>query len=128
MIDGQPTFEKPLDEILGTLKKGGAIKTMTAAEYISDRQRAWYRGPCLTGLSQWNGETVDEWDYRLKSLCNGVELLKMQDIYMGQNESVQRLSISGVGKKNMTAFIENILSLAITEDWPVTAPDKDLRA
>ncbi len=127
IIEGQPTFEKPLSSILGGLVMGGCIKTLTPLEYHTDRQRRWYKGVCLAGLSDWNGDTVDEWDLRLKALCNGNELLKKETIYLGPGKHCVRLTIVGVGKKNLTAFIENILSKSIEMDWPVTPPDPDLR-
>jgi hypothetical protein len=127
IVNGQPTFSEPLKSILSGLKEGGCIKTLSPLEHHTDRQRRWYKGVCLKGLSDWNGDTVDEWDYRLKSLCNGNELLKTQVIYMGFGKTCERLTIVGVCKKNLTQFIENILSLAVTEDWPVTPPDPDLR-
>ena len=127
IINGQPTFEVKLQDILSQLKIGGALKVIPPAEYISERQRAWYRGVCLKGLSEWNGDTVDEWDLRLKSLCNGNELLNKEVIYLGNGQTCTRLSISNVCKTKMTAFIENVLSLAIQEDWPVTPPDPELR-
>ncbi len=127
IIDNQPTFEKPVQEILAELKEGGALRTLSPLEYHTDRQRRWYKGICLRGLADWNGDTQDEWDLRLKALCNGNELLKKEKIYLGNNETCDRLTIVGVGKKNMTAYIENILSKAIEMDWPVTAPDEELR-
>ena len=127
IIDNQPCFEKPLDEILADLKDGGALKTLTPQEYHTDQQRKWYKGICLRGLSDWNGDTPDEWDLRLKAVCNGNELLKKQNIYLGEGQTCERLTIIGVGKKNLTRFIENIISLALKMDWPVTAPDPELR-
>jgi len=130
IIDGMPTFLIPLSEILKECKPGGALKTLDPLEYHTEQQRKWYKGICLTGLSDWNGETKDEWDLRLKAECNGIELLRKQPIKLilfGQEVAINRLTIEGVGKKNMTAFIENILSLAIKKDWPVTPPDKELR-
>ena len=127
MIDGQPTFEKTVPEILSTLKMGGALKTLSPAEYHTDQQRKWYKGICLTGLWDWNGDTKDEWDLRLKALCNGNELLKKEVIYLGYGQTCTRLTIVGVGKKKLTQYIENILSKAIEMDWPVTPPDKELR-
>lgn len=127
MIDGQPTFDKPLGEILSGLKMGGAIMTLSPLEHHTDRQRRWYKGICLKGLADWNGDTVDEWDLRLKSLCNGNELLKKETIYLGPGTSCVRLTIVGVGKRNLTQFIENILSKSIEMDWPVTPPDPELR-
>ena len=114
-------------DILAELKEGGALRTLSPLEYHTDRQRRWYKGICLRGLSDWNGDTKDEWDLRLKALCNGNELLKKETIYLGIGKTCTRLTIVGVGKQNMTAFIENILSKAITMDWPVTAPDEELR-
>jgi len=126
-IDNEPTFEKPLTEILAELTTGGALKTLSPLEYHTDRQRRWYKGVCLKGLSDWNGDTKDEWDLRLKAECNGNELLKNENIYLGSGKSCKRLTIVGVGKKNLTAYIENILSKAIEMSWPVTPPDPDLR-
>lgn len=127
IINNQPTFEKPLNEILAELKEGGALKVLSPLEYHTDRQRRWYKGVCLQGLSDWNGETKDEWDLRLKAECNGNELLNKEIIYLGIGQTCQRLTIVGVGKRNMTAFIENILSRAMEMDWPVTPPDEELR-
>ena len=122
IVDGEPTFAVPLGMILKELKVNGALKTLSPLEYHTDRQRRWYKGPCLQGLSDWNGDTKEEWDDRLKKECKGSALLK-KETWMG----VERLTIVGVGKKNMTAFIEEIISKAIEMEWPVTAPDKDLR-
>ncbi len=122
-----PSFEKPLDEILAELRLGGAIKILSAVDYITDAQRRWYRGPCLHGLSDWNGDTVDEWDLRLKAECNGVELLKTETIFLGVGMTCTRLTIKGVGKRNMTQYLENVLSKGIEREWPVTEPDSSLR-
>ena len=122
-----PTFEKKLSEILAELRHGGALKVLSPLEHHTDQQRKWYRGICLRGLSEWSGDTPDEWDLRLKALCGGDDLLKKETIYLGPGTTCERLTIVGVGKRNLTAYIENILSKAIEMDWPVTAPDKDLR-
>ena len=127
IIDNQPTFEVPLSAILSKLKHGGALKVLSAVECHTDRQRKWYHGICLRGLSEWNGETPDEWDFRLKTLCGG-GLLKTETWHDPDIGKASRLTTKGVGKRNFTQFIENILSLAITEDWLVTSPDKELRA
>ncbi len=127
IVDDQPCFEKPLGEILAELQVGGAIKTLTPLEHHTDRQRRWLKGVCLRGLSDWNGDTVGEWDLRLKAECNGNELLKKEIIYLGPSVTCVRLTIVGVGKKNFTAYIENILSKAIEKEWPVVPPDPDLR-
>jgi len=126
IIDGQLTFKQPLTEILAELQAGGALQTLSALEYHTDRQRRWYKGICLKGLSDWSGDTQDEWDLKLKAFCNGTELLKKEIIYLGFGQTCTRLTIVGVGKKNMTAYIKNILSKSIEMDWPVTPPDETL--
>jgi hypothetical protein len=127
-IGDQITFSKPLKEILDSVEHGGAIKVLSPLEAHTDRQRRWYKGVCIKGLSDWSGDTPSEWDLRLKAQCGGTELLKKEIIYMGVGSSCTRLTIRGVGKRNLTAYIENILSKAIEMDWPVTPPDPELRS
>lgn len=127
IVEDRPTFSVPLDEILAGMKFGGALRTLTPLEHQTDQQRKWYKGVCLRGLSDWNGDTTSEWDLRLKAECGGNELLKKEIIYLGIGKTCMRLTIVGVGRRNMTAYIENILSKAIEMDWPVTPPDPDLR-
>ena len=130
---GEPTFEKPLKEILAELEFGGALRTLTALEYHTDRQRRWYKGICLRDLVKHdeNGETKGWWDTEVKRECNGLALLKKEIFFLddgaGGRIGVGRLTIKDVGKKNMTLFIEEILSKAMEKGWPVTPPDKDLR-
>jgi len=125
--DDTPRFAKQLTDIAAEVKPGGALKVLSPLDYHTAQQRKWYKGVCLKDLSDWNGETVDEWDLRLKALCNGNELLKHEHIYMGGNQYCDRLTIVGVGKKNLTRYIENIISKSIEMGWPVTPPDPELR-
>ncbi len=133
IIEGQPTFEVPLSEILSNCKKGGAIKVLNPLEYITERQRRWYKGVAIPALVKWdeNGETAEWWDTELKKECGGLAYLKKEifffDDMAGSRFGVGRLTTKGVGKKNMTNFIEEILSKAITKGWPISAPDPDLR-
>lgn len=133
IIDGEPTFEKPLKEILAELKVGGALKTMTPLEHITDRQRRWYKGVCLRDLAKndENGETVGWWDTEVKRECNGLALLKKEIFFIddgsGGRIGTGRLTTKGVGKKNMSLFIEEILSKAMVMGWPIGAPDPELR-
>ena len=134
IINGEPTFEKLLSEILAELKVGGAIKIMTPLEHITDRQRRWYKGVCLPDLAKndENGETVGWWDDEVKRQCKGLALLKKEIYYyqdsIGGKIGIGRLTTKGVGKKNMTLFIEEILSQAMVRGWPIGAPDPDLRS
>lgn len=103
------------------------IVVLDEDEAITDRQRRWYKGVCLKGLAEWNGETKDEWDYRLKVEC-GSEIFKMLRFQYGEMVYWRPESITSKTKKQMTQYIENILSKAITENWPVYPPDPDLRS
>jgi len=133
MVDDVPTFEKPLGEILATLKRGGAIKTLSPIEYITDRQRRWYKGVCLPGLvkNDENGETEAWWDTEVKKECGGLAYLKKEIFFFedgaGGRFAVGRLTTKAVGKKNMTLFIEEILSKSMAKGWPVSPPDPELR-
>ncbi len=133
MIDGLPTFKKHLKEILAELTVGGAIKTLTPLEHITDRQRRWYHGVCLRDLvrNDENGETKGWWDTELKRECNGLALLKKEIFFIddgaGNRIGVGRLTTKGVGKRNMTAYIEEILSQSMARGWNIGPPDKDLR-
>ena len=127
IINNQPVFDRPLEDIFSRCEVGGALKVLSPLEYHTSRQRKWYRGVCLKGLSQWSGDTEADWDLTLKAACGGNELLKHQQILLPDGQTVTRLTIQGVGKRNMTEFINNILSLAIEKNWPVTPPDAELR-
>jgi hypothetical protein len=133
IIDGLPTFKVPLNEILEQVEHGGAIRIMTPLEYHTDRQRRWYRGICLPWLVEHdeNKESVAWWDQEVKRLCDGLNLLKKEVFIIesidGQKIPIGRLSIKDVGKRNMTAFIEEILAMSVTMNWGISPPDKDLR-
>ena len=133
IVDGMPTFERPMDDILAELRMGGAMETLTPLRHITERQRRWYKGVCLRDLSKHdeNAETVEWWDDEVKRECKGLSLLK-KEVYFyqditGNKIGIGRLTTKGVGKKNMTDFIEEILSVAMTKNWPITAPNPDLR-
>jgi len=133
MVNGQPTFEKPLQAILGELERGGAVKLLSPLEHHTDRQRRWYKGVVLPHLvkNDENGETAGWWDTELKRECNGLALLKREIFFIddgtGGRVGVGRLTIKGVGKRNMTAFINEILSKSLSKGWDISPPDEDLR-
>jgi len=134
MVNGQPTFEKPLQAILGELERGGAVKLLSPLEHHTDRQRRWYKGVVLPHLvkNDENGETAGWWDTELKRECNGLALLKREIFFIddgtGGRVGVGRLTIKGVGKKNMTLFIEEILSKSLSRGWNISPPEEDLRS
>jgi len=64
---GQPSrFEKPYGDILMEVPVKGALKILTAAEYITNQQIAWWKGVFLPALSEDNGESIACWETRLK--------------------------------------------------------------
>ena len=127
VIDEIPTFEKPLSEILSVLRVGGAIKTMTPLEHHTDRQRRWIKGVAIPTLAEWTGYTEEYIDEYLKKNCKGAELLKKQSWKMQDGTDITRFTIIGVGKRNMTKYIQEILGMAIDKEWPLDAPDPELR-
>ena len=129
IIDGIPTFDVPMSEVWQDAKKGGAYKRLDPIEFITDRQRRWYKGVALRELveNDENGETLAWWDTEVKRFCNGLKYLKKEIFYLDNGSGVGRLTTKGVGKKNMTLFIEEILSQAMVKGWPVSPPDSDLR-
>ena len=133
IVNNQPTFEKSIIWILSELKQGGAIKILDPIECITDRQRRWYKGVCLPWLAKndENQESTYWWDDEVKRLCSGLALLK-KEIYFTQTTDghkipIGRLTTSGVGKRNMTQFISEILAKSVEKGWGVSEPDKDLR-
>jgi len=130
IVEGLPAFEKPLEEIWAEFVRDGAMKVLTPLQYITDAQRRWYQGVCLPGLVKHdeNGETRYWWDTEVKKRCNGLALLKKEIIFLPDGSPVTRLTTKGVGKKNMTLFIEEILSKRVELGWEVDAPDPELRS
>ncbi len=129
IIDGQLAFRVPLDEILSQVQHGGALKVLSPLEYHTDQQRKWYKGVCLPWLEKndENKESTAWWDWNVKRLCDGLNLLK-KDIFMfSDGNSVGRLTTKGVSKKNMTAFIKEILAKSVELNWGVAPPDPELR-
>ena len=125
-VDGVPQTQWPAVHREASKHAHFEIVVLNEAEAITDRQRRWYKGICLKELSDWNGDTVDEWDFRLKTEC-GAEIFKMLKFKYSGKEFYRPQSITSVGKKQMIQFIENILSISITKEWPVYPPDPELR-
>jgi len=133
IIEGEPTFTIPLADILSELVPGGAMKTLTPLEHITDRQRRWYKGVCLRDLvkNDENGETAGWWDTEVKKRCNGLALLKKEIFFIddgsGGRIGIGRLTTKNVGQRNMSLFIEEIISQSMVRGWNIGPPDPDLR-
>lgn len=128
IIDGKPCFAKPLDEILAPLKPGGAIKILSPAEFITNRQVAWFKGVLLPALAQDSGDTVTYWETKLKLAVLPDDF---QPEYHSFGKQVMPIipSINKLGKKKMNLMIEG--SVEKCHEWGftwVTLPDPELRA
>jgi hypothetical protein len=132
-INGEPAFEVPMSDILAQVEDGGGLKVLTPVEYVTDGQRKWYKGVALPWLVKHdpNQESKDWWDTEVKRICNGLGLLKKQVYFIesiaGQKIPIGRLTTTGVGIRNMTQFIEEILAMSVTKNWGIAPPDKELR-
>ena len=113
------------------------LKVMSEVEHITEQQRRWYKGIAIPHMvrNDENGETAEWWDTEIKSQCGGLQYLKKEGIVMEVklgNEvtrvTIGRLTTKGVGKRNMTAFIEEILAKSIHNGWGISPPDKELRS
>lgn len=129
IIDGLPTFEIPLDDILRQVKLGGALRILSPLEYHTDRQRRWYKGVALPWLVKHdeNRESTAWWDREVKRLCDGLNLLKVQYIMLADGDIISRLTTVDVGKKKMTMFINEILAKSVEKNWGLAPPDAELR-
>ena len=131
IVDGIPTFAITTEKMWETCecKKGGVFKYLSPLEYHTERQRRWYKGVCIPELveNDQNGETAGWWDTEVKKQCNGLALLKKEIFILDDGIGIGRLTIRGVGKKNMTLFIEEILSKSMELGWPVSPPNPNLR-
>ena len=129
----QPLIDRPWDDIFDACEVGGLVKVLSPLEYHTDRQRRWYKGVCLTGLAD-GGMSKMWWDMELKRHCDGLKLLKKEILLTDNGTPLGRLTLVGVGKKNLTQFIENILDKNTDEpfkakhNWPyIPPPDAELR-
>ena len=127
IIDGQPCFKKRLPEILAELKVGGAIKTLTPLEHITDRQRKWFKGILLPALAKDSGDSVGYWETKLKLAVLPDEFAPFY-VPIGKQIFPVIPSITILSKKKMNILIEG--SVDKCHDWGfvwVTLPDKELR-
>jgi len=127
IIDDAPTLEVHVSEIWKHCREGGCIQVLSPLEHHTARQRAWIKGVALPTLANWSGDSVEYWDLYLKKHCHGFDLLKRDTILTDNGTPLTRLTIVGVGKKNLTQYIEEIVSHCIEHDFPLGPPDPDLR-
>lgn len=103
--DGTRTFEKPVGEILDEVEYDGALQVLRPEQYITYRQRAWFKGILLPALAAHSGDSKDWWETRLKTQV-------MPDVfscrYVAVGKEVWRIvpSIRDMSKNRMTQLIK----------------------
>ncbi len=127
IVNGQPTFEKRLQEILAELKMGGAIETLTPLNYITERQRRWWKGVLLPALAKDSGDSVEYWETKLKLSVLPDDFIPFY-VPIGKQVFPIIPSITKLSLKKMNTLIEG--SVQKCHEWGliwVSLPDKDLR-
>lgn len=127
IIDGEPTFKKPLKEILAELKMGWALKTLTPLEYITNQQIAWWKGILLPALAKDSGDSVGYWETKLKLAVLPDDFVPFY-IPLGKQVFPIIPSITMLSKKKMNILIEGAVYQC--HEWGflwVTLPDSKLR-
>ena len=130
LADGQPCFNGPLDGFIADMRPGDVLKRLSADEYITDRQRAWWKGVLLPSLAKDTGDSREYWETRLKLAVMPDEFTPVFVPYLKQVFPVVP-SITKLGKRKMMELIDG--SIAHLRDgydgqfqW-VTGPDPSLR-
>lgn len=127
IIEGEPTFKKPLTEILSELTAGGALKILTPLEYITDQQIAWWKGVLLPALAKDSGDSVGYWETKLKMAVLPDDFVPFY-VPLGKQVFPIIPSITILSKKKMNLLIEGAVYQC--QEWGflwVTLPDPDLR-
>jgi len=127
IVDGQPTFAVPLNEILADLKAGGALQTLSPLEYITQQQVRWFKGVLLPALAEDSGDSMGYWETRLKLTILPDDF---QPYYVPIGKQVFPVipSITKLSKRKMNILIED--SVEKCHEWGflwVTLPAKELR-
>ena len=127
IVDGQPTFEKPLHLIMAGLERGGAIRLLGPADYITHRQIAWWKGVLLPALAKDSGDSVGYWETKLKLAVLPDDFAPYY-VPLGKQVFPIIPSITKLSKKKMNMIIEG--SVHQLNEWGflwVTLPDESLR-
>ena len=142
-FDGQPTFEKTVDQILADFKrqlllcKRGDVLECKRKKYDSEkemslRQIRWWKGVLLPALAKDNGESVSQWETRLKLNVMpdefDIQTVKVHGVPVSYIPSVKILSIkkSNLLVEGSVAHLRDETVYGDKYQW-VTLPDPNLR-
>lgn len=127
IIDGLPTFAVPLETILAECERGGAVKILSPAQFITEQQTRWWKGVLLPALAKDNGDSKTAWEIKLK-LAVLPDLFQPEAVLVGQSAFMLIPSITKLSKKQMGDLIDG--SVQQLHEWEfmwVTLPDETLR-
>jgi hypothetical protein len=126
-IDGQPTFDKPLSELIAKCEPGSVIQILMQDEYLGLQQIRWWKGVLLPALSKDTGDSVEYWETTLKLAVMPDEFTPFY-VPIGKQIFPVIPSITKLSKTKMNQMIEGAVAkcheYGLT--W-VTLPDKELR-
>ena len=127
IIDGERTFPVPLPAILGQVEVGGGLGVFSPAQYITERQRNWWKGILLPALSADDGRTKSWWEGHLKLIVMP-DQFRADALVIGGNTFHSIPSITKLSKNQMSDLIEGSVEQAHAEGFAwVTLPDPELR-
>jgi hypothetical protein len=125
-IDGQPTLDKPWDELYKACQVGGCVKVLSPRAAHTDRQRRWFKGILLKELSRDSGYSERQMEIKLISTIFPDDVT-FSEVNHRRYPTVP--SISKYNKRKMTQLIEE--SVPLCHEWGfdwVTYPDESLRS
>lgn len=128
IVDDEPSFTVPLSLIWPEFQIGGALVVWSPEDFITERQRRWWKGILLPALVADSGDSVACWETRLK-LAVLPEKFQPQTYKIDGHEYAIVPSITKLGKRDMMALIDGSIQYLHEQGFGwVTPPDAALRS
>jgi hypothetical protein len=127
VIDGEPLFDKPIQELLKDCVSGSVIQLLTPAEYLGLQQIRWWKGVLLPALAKDTGDSIEYWETTLKLEVMPDEFAPFY-VPIGKQVFPVIPSITKLSKTKMNQMIEGAVAKCHEHGllW-VTLPDSELR-
>lgn len=128
VVDGEPTFAVPLSLIWPEFQIGGALVVWSPEDFITDRQRRWWKGVLLPALVNDTGDSKAWWETQLKTQVMPDRF--KPEIYTIDGEKFGVVpSITTLGKRAMAELIDGSIQYLHEHGFGwVTPPDITLRS
>ena len=125
-------FEHDLLPWIADMGPGWALKQLKPDEYITEQQRAWFKGVLLPALSKHSGDSKEWWETYLKIVVMPDDFPRIP-VAIGRKIAYVVPSITKLGKTKMGKLIDGSVAHLHEEAifhgeylW-VTLPDSELR-